>query len=96
MPPGLNGTPVRVGDMTRTRKNDWQGIAKRMAELRQQHRRSQQEAAAALGIAQTSYSDMERGMLRIRRRDLVTLAEYYGVPLEEAFPSFRDSVEAVA
>jgi transcriptional regulator with XRE-family HTH domain len=59
-----------------------------MAELRAEHGLTQQQCADALGVAQNTYAEMETGRIRFRRRDLVTLAVLYGLPLEEAFPSF--------
>lgn len=63
-------------------------LARRMAELRAEHGLTQQQCADALGVTQSTYAEMEAGRIRFRRRDLVTLAVLYGLPLEEAFPSF--------
>lgn len=73
--------------MDLTRKEDRIPIARRMAELRARHDRTQAECAEALGVRQNTYSDMESGKIRIRRRDLVTLAVLYGMDPEDAFPS---------
>ena len=73
--------------MDLTRKENRARVARRMVELRQLYNKTQQECADALGIGQSSYSEMEAGQLRIRRRDLVTLAVFYGLSLEEAFPA---------
>lgn len=68
-------------------------IARRMAELRAEHGKSQEECARALGIRQNAYSYLERGETRPRRRDLVTLAVLYGMDPEDAFPMLA-TVEA--
>lgn len=62
--------------------------AERMRFLRELHEwASQSTCAEALGLAQPTYFQMESNRQRIRRRDLVTLAAMYGLPLEEAFPA---------
>lgn len=71
------------------RKEDRVALGSRMAELREEYNRTQRECADALGIAQNTYAQMESGVIRFRRRDLVTLAVLYGLKLERAFPSFR-------
>lgn len=75
-------------------KKDRLPVARRMAELRAEHGKTQTECAAALGVAQPTYAEMESGVGRFRRRDLVTLAVLYGMTLEAAFPSFAEPVEA--
>lgn len=82
--------------MDLTRKENRERAASRMVELRRQYGRTQQACADALGIAQNSYAEMEAGKLRIRRRDLVTLAVFYGLPLEDAFPDFFVRRDAAA
>lgn len=72
-------------------KNDRSPITQRMRELREAHGRTQQECAEALGVAQPTYAEMEHDKGRVRRRDLVTLAVLYGMPLEEAFPTFEQA-----
>lgn len=67
--------------------NDSKALGERMAELRAKYRHTQIECAAALGVAQSTYADMESGRGRIRRRDLVTIAALYGLTLGEAFPA---------
>jgi transcriptional regulator with XRE-family HTH domain len=62
-----------------------------MTELRAEHNVTQQQCADALGIMQHSYSALEKGRTRVRRRDLVTLAVLYGLTLAEAFPEFAES-----
>lgn len=74
--------------MDLSRKRHRLPLARRMAELRAEHGLTQQQCADALGVAQNTYAEMETGHIRFRRRDLVTLAVLYGLPLEEAFPSF--------
>lgn len=71
-------------------------LGRRMAELRQIHRKTQQQCADALGVAQPTYAEMESGVGRIRRRDLVTLAVLYGMALDEAFPSFAEPGQKAA
>lgn len=81
--------------MDMTRKEDRLPVARRMAELRDRHGRTQVECAEALGIRQNTYSEMESGKLRFRRRDLVTLAVLYGMDPAEAFPTvLGNGVEA--
>lgn len=80
--------------MDLNRKDVRARVARRMAEIRREHGRSQAECAEALGIGQPSYSDMEAGQLKIRRRDLVTLAVFYGLSLDEAFPTDADALRA--
>lgn len=80
--------------MDLSRKQDREPIARRMAELRAEHGRTQTECAEALGVRQNTYSEMESGGIRLRRRDLVTLAVLYGMEPEEAFPDFFATVEA--
>lgn len=60
--------------------------ADRMRELREARGLTQQQCADALGIGQSSYAEMEGGLTRARRRDLVTLSVLYGLELAEAFP----------
>lgn len=74
--------------MDLTRKEDRLVIARRMAELRAEHGRTQVECADALGVAQPTYAGMEAGNGRIRKRDLVTLAWLYGLRPAKAFPEF--------
>lgn len=74
--------------MDLSRKEDRAPIARRMAELRAEHGVTQQACADALGIQQNTYSEMESGHTRFRRRDLVTLAVLYGIEPEDAFPAF--------
>lgn len=73
-------------------------VASRLNELRATYRRTQQECADALGISQSSYAEMESGSTRVRRRDMVTLAVFYGIDLDQAFPPAlaEASKEAVA
>ena len=74
--------------MNLERKEDRLPLARRMAELREQHRRTQQECANALGVAQNTYAQMETGDIRFRRRDLIALAFLYEVRPLDAFPGF--------
>jgi transcriptional regulator with XRE-family HTH domain len=76
--------------MDLSRKENQQAAAARMRELRQHFRHTQQECADALGITQPSYTAMERGESRIRRRDLVTISVLYGIAPEVAFPGMVD------
>ena len=73
------------------RKEGQERAAARLKELRARHRHTQQECADALGLEQPSYADMEGGRSRIRRRDLVTIADLYGIAKHEAFPEFFDA-----
>lgn len=74
--------------MDLTRKENRVQLGGRMAELRETYGKTQQDAADALGVAQNTYAQMESGAIRFRRRDLVTLAVLYGMPLGRAFPAF--------
>jgi len=71
-------------------------LGKQLSAARERHRYTQKACAKALGISQGGYADMEGGRSRVRRRDLVTLAVLFGVPLEEAFPAFAESSESAA
>ena len=77
--------------MDLSRKEQRLPLARRMAELRTAHGLTQRQCADALGVTQSTYAEMEAGRIRFRRRDLVTLAVLYGLPLEEAFPSFFEA-----
>lgn len=77
--------------MDLTRKVDRAPIARRMAELREQHGATQQACADALGLAQNTYAEMEANEIRMRRRDLVTLAVLYQMEPADAFPAFFNS-----
>lgn len=72
--------------MDLARKETQEAAITRMRDLRRHFRYRQQECAAALGISQAAYADMEYGRSRVRRRDLVTLAVLYGLTPEAAFP----------
>ena len=76
--------------MDLTRKETRLFLARRMAELRTRAGLTQQDCADALGVAQNTYAQMETGDIRFRRRDLVTLAVLYGMPMGEAFPEFTE------
>ena len=78
---------IKVPMPAETRKQNRSPLAARLCTLRAQFQRTQQECADALGIGQTSYARMEAGETPLRRRDKVTIAELYGIPLEEAFPA---------
>jgi transcriptional regulator with XRE-family HTH domain len=69
--------------------DDRQPFADRMRELREANNVSQQDCAEALGVSQPVYSDMENNRQSFRRRDLVTLAALYKLPLTKAFPGAR-------
>lgn len=64
-----------------------EGLHVRMKALREEHGRSQADAARALGVSQPSYWAMENGDTPPKRRDLVTLAVLYGMDVEDAFPN---------
>lgn len=81
------GLPERVMIMDLARKGDRAPYAARMRHLRLHHGRTLEACAAALGVTISSYDAMERNKIRFRRRDLVTLAALYELPLEEAFPT---------
>jgi transcriptional regulator with XRE-family HTH domain len=70
--------------------------AARMRELRQAHGKTQQQCASSLGVTQPVYAEMEANTLLFRRRDLVTLAVLYGMPLNKAFPAMVVAEEELA
>lgn len=61
-------------------------FAERMRELREEKGFLQRECAEALGVATSVYTEMEGNTVAFRRRDLVTLAALYRMPLHRAFP----------
>ncbi len=52
---------------------------KRIRDLREDHDKTQQEIADALGTSQTMYARYERGANELPLHHLVTLCKYYGV-----------------
>lgn len=72
--------------MDLSRKEDRMPVTRRMKELRARHGFTQAECAQALGIRQNTYSEMESGKTRLRRRDLVTLSVLFEMEPTEAFP----------
>lgn len=62
-------------------------LKQRMRELREARGLNQYQAAEGLGIAQSSYSDLEQGDTRIRRRDLLAFTAVVSTKPEEAFPN---------
>ena len=67
-------------------KSDREIHALRMRWLRRHYDKTMQECADALGVNVSSYAGIEANGIKFRRRDLVTLADLYGLPLDEAFP----------
>lgn len=53
-------------------------IGQRLSDARRARRLTQQQAAAALGVARTTITAMEQGVRRPRASELVTLARLYG------------------
>lgn len=53
----------------------------RISELREDHDYKQKEIADVINVAQTTYSDYERGMVRIPVEYLIRLAEFYNVDM---------------
>lgn len=53
----------------------------RIKELREDKDLNQTEVAHAIGVAQTTYSDYEKGKVRIPLECLIALAEFYDVDL---------------
>ncbi len=54
---------------------------RRIRNLRIEHRLTQGEIADILGISQRTYSDYERGKLRLPVPTLIALARYYNVSM---------------
>lgn len=54
----------------------------RIRRIRTDRRQSQQSIADVLGISRRTYSDYERGILRIPVEHLITLARYYDVSMD--------------
>lgn len=52
---------------------------KRIRDLREDHDKTQQEIADALGTSQTMYARYERGVNELPLRHLITLCQYYNV-----------------
>lgn len=53
----------------------------RISELREDHDYKQKEIADVINVAQTTYSDYERGIVRIPVEYLIRLAEFYNVDM---------------
>ena len=53
----------------------------RIKELREDHDKTQVEIGAILGVGQKTYSDYERGRLRIPLEYVIALARYYNVDM---------------
>jgi DNA-binding XRE family transcriptional regulator len=64
-------------------------FAKRMRELREEVGATQSQVADALGVSQVTVNDMEAIRILFRRRDLVTIAHLYRMPVSRAFPGVR-------
>ena len=52
---------------------------KRIRDLREDHDKTQQQIADALGTSQTMYARYERGANELPIRHLLALCQYYGV-----------------
>lgn len=70
-------------------------LAARMRELRQERGLSELRVATEIGIAQSTYHEMEAGTNQgypvVR---LIDLARYYGLPLSQAFPDAQLLLDA--
>ena len=53
----------------------------RISELREYHDYKQKEIADVINVAQTTYSDYERGIVRIPVEYLIRLAQFYNVDM---------------
>lgn len=53
----------------------------RISELREDHDYKQKEIADVINVAQTTYSDYERGIVRIPVEYLIRLAQFYNVDM---------------
>lgn len=62
-------------------------VCERMRELRLAHGRSQEDCAELLEVKQNTYSRIETGIRHPTGPELITLARFYGLKPEEAFPS---------
>lgn len=82
--------------MTLESKRDRAPHAARMRHLRLLHGLTHEECGAALGVDYSTYAAMEANRVRFRRRDLVTLADLYQMPLDEAFPAHTAASKASA
>ena len=72
-----------MGTMTPDDKQFFKDLGRRVAQLRQQARMSQQAVADELGIAQQTLAHYEVGRLRMPVSLLPKLAELFGVPGDE-------------
>ncbi len=52
---------------------------KKLRDLREDHDKTQQEVAAAIGTSQTMYARYERGANELPIRHLISLCRFYGV-----------------
>ena len=54
-----------------------------LRDLREDHDKTQQQIADILGTSQTMYARYERGANELPLRHLLTLADYYGVSVDD-------------
>lgn len=67
-------------------------IGRRLASARTRAGRSQHEAAAELGLAQSAIAKLEQGNRKLGLLEALDLAAFYGVPPTEFDPRQRDAV----
>ena len=54
----------------------------RLRDIREDHDLTQEEVARKLHICQKTYSDYERGIVRISGESLIVLAEFYNTSID--------------
>lgn len=79
--------------------NDWEALGARLREVREYLNLSQQDVAAATGIARSAISDIERGQRKVDSLELRRFSKLYRYPVgyllgEEG--SQTDSAQALA
>ena len=68
----------------------YQTIGKRLRELRNEHRLTQEAMARILGLERTSITNIELGKQRAAVHALYRCCEYFEVPMDHLFPSVKD------
>ena len=77
--------------------DEYRSLRDRMRELRTSVGMTQAKFAAVLGLrGQSTYYELECGPTMVRRGDLAAIAQYLGLSLAEAFPTYKDPLEGDA